>query len=164
MRKFIILGGIIFTSMALCCLFAMAQPDNTSWYGQIQDTLATAVVPSNDDSGLVSYPDLPLPKIPNSVVSTRYLVQHRSALNGKKIKVSGFVAEAVLGEKACPTQAGGCAQPRIFIAENLSHEYDLNYRIMVLVQEEKENYSVGQWVEIEGIVHASKAAVYVEKP
>ncbi|OGX27926.1 MAG: hypothetical protein A2787_00560 [Omnitrophica WOR_2 bacterium RIFCSPHIGHO2_01_FULL_48_9] len=159
MRKGVIFLGSVLSLLSLGPSLVQGWPGA----GQILPASATATAENPDQAGLALFEDLPLSAIPSSPVTPRFLVHHRSALNGKKIKISGFVVEAILGEKACPSGAGGCGQPRIFIAENLSGNREMGYNVMVLVAENEAGYSVGQAVELEGTVHASKVAVYIEK-
>lgn len=106
------------------------------------------------------------------VLSVKFLTERRMELHATVILVEGIVQETITGEKACPTcppcPAGdpckpcalGCAQPRIFLSDTAEPEYP---RLMVLLREGDEAYSVGQQVVITGKVEASPVAVYLEK-
>ncbi|MBI1972866.1 hypothetical protein HYS50_02590 [Candidatus Woesearchaeota archaeon] len=138
---------------------------------EIKPAVRVTIVQNNQNGGLANYPDLPLADIP-PILSVKEVVEHRSALHGKTITVSGFVIETLLGGESCPSSAGNnvqtlipgsCAQPRIKVADTLDQSRDLKYDVIILVSEEEEGYSVGQPVEVKGIVFASKVAVYLEK-
>lgn len=145
------------------CIFQEPQKDT-------KPAVKVTVLPP-DTTGLANIPDLPLAKIP-ALLSVKEVVEHRTALHGKTITVRGFVVEAILGEKACPSFTGNnlqtpgpesCAQPRIIVADSLEKTRDLKYDVMILVNEDEEGYSDGQPVEVKGLVFASKVAVYLEK-
>lgn len=118
----------------------------------------------SDKAGLAAYPDLPLALIPKESVTVKFVVEHRSSLNKKLIKVRGVVVETLLGERACPPGFGMCGQPRVFLADTTGEDRNKLYDLTVIVDEGKESgYSVGEVVEIEGTVEGSKTAVIVRK-
>lgn len=129
--------------------------------------IGTATIQPVDpnQSGLASYPDLPLTSIPTEPVSVKFVVEHRSALNDKLIKVRGVVVETLLGEKACPPGFGMCAQPRIFLADTAGEDRNKLYDLTVLVNEEEQEkkYPLGGTIEIQGTVHGSTVGVIVRK-
>ena len=119
--------------------------------------------------------DLPLERVPGSAVSVKFLIEHRSALNGRTVTAQGFVQETIVGEAACPTCPAdcgkppgefcppcpaGCAQPRVFLVDALTTDAE---RLMVLVAEADQDFRVGEWIRITGTVHSSPVAVYIEK-
>ncbi len=128
------------------------------------------VKPSDPNKeGLAAVADLPLAKI-ISPLSVKDVIEHRSALNGKIITIKGVVVEAILGEKACPADKGennvpplgGCAQPRIFLAD-AKDTTDSNARVMILVREDENQYEVGESVKVTGSISGSKVAVVMNK-
>ncbi|GEM_PF-3539250 len=120
--------------------------------------------------GLATVADLPLAKI-ITPLSVKDVIEHRSALKGKTITVKGYIVEAILGEEACPTNTGnsqletpgGCAQPRIIIADTLDKTRDIKYDLIILVGEDEKSYTKNQLVEVKAIVDASKVAVVLNK-
>ena len=115
--------------------------------------------------GLASYPDLSLTSLPKEPMSVKFVVEHRSALNGKSITVRGVVVATVLGEKACPPDRGMCAEPSIYLADTTDGSRNNLYDLRVLVsQEEKEiNYSIGKTLVLQVAVNGSKVAVVARK-
>lgn len=116
-------------------------------------------------SGLAPYPDLSITSLPKGSVSAKFVVEHRSALNGKLIKVHGVVVGTLLGEKACPPDRGMCAQPRIFLADTTGGNRNKLYDLMVIVnkEEQEKDYPIGKTIETQGTVDGSKVAVVVRK-
>jgi hypothetical protein len=105
-------------------------------------------------------PDLSLEALPSEAVSVRFLVEHRTALHEKKVAVRGVVVSVLIGEDACPSSGGMCAQPRLTIAESGEDSGDARYDLVVLFPEGAgEGYSVGENAEISGTVSASPQAV-----
>lgn len=117
------------------------------------------------DSGLAKYPDKPVASIPSQPVSPRYVVEHRSALNGKTITVRGIVARTLWpsDNAAQGEQSMANPQPRIFLADNLRKRRDKNYDLMVLLREGERGYVVGRKATIKVRVDASKVAVVLRK-
>lgn len=116
-------------------------------------------------AGLVLYPDLLITSLPTEPVSVKFVVEHRSALNGKSIKVRGVIVGTLLGEKACPPDRGMCAQPNIFLADTTAESRNKLYDLRVLVSEEEQekNYLVGSTIEIQIVADGSKVAVVAHK-
>lgn len=138
---------------------------------------ATATIPGSAGSftmpaasGLYNYTDLPLDSFPDTPISTKFLVEHRFALNKKVVSVKGIIVAALLGKDACPSASGTgvpsmmlCAQPRITVADTLDDKRDKNYDIIIFVNEDDTNYKAGQNAEVKGTVESSKTAVYITK-
>ena len=121
-------------------------------------------------TNLALIPDLPLTSIPSEPVSVKFLIDHRTAFNGKTVTVRGAIVSALLGEAACSSGSAGngpapmgCAQPRIFLADTLKEDRDKNYDIMALVSETENGYAVGQTVNVKVIVESSKSAILLQK-
>ena len=123
------------------------------------------ITPVNaETAGLAKYADEPLASIPAAPMSVKFLVEHRTALNGKTVTVQGFVVATILGKAACPGGGiGACSQPRVFLADTTSEARDKNYDTVVLVSETEETYATGQSATIKCIVASSKASVYLTK-
>jgi hypothetical protein len=121
-------------------------------------------------SGLSQYPDHPLNKMPTEPISPRFLIEHRSALHGKTVKVRGTVVRVLTSDDAAPSSPGSVtpspgrfAQPRLFLADSPAKDRDKNYDLVVLLREGDKGYPVGQLVEIKGTVDGNQAAVVVSR-
>ncbi len=137
--------------------------ETSSSSGRATDQAGAA---NSNQSGLKKYPDRPLAAIPRQAVSLRYIVEHRSALNGKTITVRGFVARALwpaTENVSSGEQSMANPQPRIFLADSLRKGRDKNYEVMVLVREDDNRYLVGQKVKLKVRVDSGQAAVVLRK-
>ena len=116
-------------------------------------------------SGLAPYPDLSIVSLSGQPFSIKFVVEHRSALNGKTILIHGMIVSTLLGEKACPPDRGMCAQPSVFLADitdkNRNPLYDL--RILVGEEEQEKNYPIGKTIDLQVTVDGSKVAVVAHK-
>jgi hypothetical protein len=110
-------------------------------------------------------PDLPLDSVPRETVSVRFVVRHRSALNGRIVRVRGVVAAAVIGKVACPPGRGMCMQPSIILADSEPGKSQLpnSIRIFLLESEQQQDYPIGKLLQVRGVVHGSRTAVQVTK-
>ncbi len=72
-----------------------------------------------------------------------------------------MVAYAILGRAACPPDSTACGEPRLFLAETTDPTHDRNYDVIVLLRPTDTGYQVGETVQVHGIVHSSKIAVYL---
>jgi hypothetical protein len=118
------------------------------------------------DSYLSKYPDRSLRSTPTQPVSPRFVVEHRSALNGKTITLRGVVVQAIFpgtGNATSGEQSMANPQPRVFVADNLRKRRDKNYDVMVLLREGECNSDVGQSLEIKVKVDATKSVIVLRK-
>jgi hypothetical protein len=128
-----------------------------------------ATAPDNRSSvGLSHYPDNPLRVTPTEPITVTYLLEHRSALNGKMVRVRGVVVRTLLGEAACPSGAAGvppgaCAQPSIYLTDEGKEPREANDDLRVLISASETGYQVGQVVMIQGTVFGSPSAVLLVK-
>ncbi len=131
--------------------------------------VGTSTVQPEDPNktGLSPYPDLSITSLPKESVSVKFVVEHRSALDGKTVQVRGVVVGTLLGEKACPSSgmSGMCAMPRIYLSDTSAENRDKAYDLTVLVTEDGQegDYSVGKIIEVQGIVAGSKSGVVIRK-
>lgn len=132
------------------------QTPNGMVFVQTNSATIEPVDPAKD--GLAQYPDEPLDSVPVESVSPRYVIEHRSALDGKEVDVSGKVVSALIGDDACPPDRGACAQSRIQVAESEDEGRDKMYDLVIFVAQNAD-YAVGERVEIIGTVTGSKTAV-----
>ena len=124
----------------------------------------TGIVEPETSEGISSLIDIPLESYPSSPVPSRFVIEHRSALDGRTIEIRTFVAGTLLGEQACPPDRGACAQPRIWLNEFTGADRDKEFDLMVLLDEDDNStYKVYDNPLVKGIVHGSKSSVYVEK-
>jgi hypothetical protein len=128
---------------------------------------STGVVEPEDPNqiGLAPYPDEPLPTIPIEPMSTKEILEHRSALNGQTVQVRGIIVATWLGEKACPPDRGMCAQPSLFLADTTEAGRDPLYDVRVLVSEAEQeaDYPIGETVELKAVVQGDKLGLILQK-
>lgn len=132
----------------------------------VATALVATVEPEDPSSaGLYAYPDEPLGSVPATPTSISFLVEHRSALNGKTVRLRGVVVTTLLGEKACPPDRGMCAQPSLFLADTDAQDRDPNYDVRVLVgeREQEADYPPGKLVDIPVMVQADRTALILQK-
>lgn len=130
-------------------------------------TAQVATVEPEDPAGvgLSAYPDRPLAALPVAPISVRELIEHRSALNDRIVRVRGVVVATLLGDQACPSDRGACAQPSLFLADTTQAGRDPHYDLRVLVSEAEieEDYPIGATVELRVRVYGDRAAVVGQK-
>jgi hypothetical protein len=128
-----------------------------------------ATAPDNRSSGGLSrYPDNPLSVMPTEPITVTYLIEHRSALNGKMVRVRGVVVRTLLGEAACPSGGAGvppgaCAQPSIYLTDEGKVSREAHFDLRVLISASETGYQVGQVVVIQGTVSGHPSAVLLVK-
>jgi hypothetical protein len=112
-------------------------------------------------------PDLPLDSIPAKAVSVEFVVEHRSALNGHGVRVSGVISHALLGNAACPPDRGLCAQPSIFLADPERGKDKANagpeIRIIMPRDAKSADYPAGKAIELQATVQGSKGGLVLTK-
>jgi len=114
---------------------------------QPQDTRTTT-------KGLALYPDNLINSLPTEAIPVKYLIEHRSALNGKTIQVKGIVADTIFGTDA---------QPSIIIADSNAANRDKNYDLRIGLNETDQNYTIGQTVVVKGVIDGSRVSVFMRK-
>lgn len=115
---------------------------------------------SGPQTGLPDEPLLP----PSQVQSVKFVMEHRSSLDGQHVTVHGIIVYALPPAKACPPGQGACAQPRIIIADTAESSRNKAYDLTVLLPEDdKTDYAEGQIVDISGTVSGSADGVTVMK-
>jgi hypothetical protein len=122
-------------------------------------TVGPGVIVNADDMSLIKYPDYPLSAPPKGPQTVRFIIEHRSALNGKHVTIYGTVVEAVKG--GCPGNPHmgmPCMMTRIVIADDGSADRNQRYDLMIALPSEGFSYQVGQSVQISGTVSGSKEA------
>src|SRR3990167_4443545 len=109
--------------------------------------------------------------MPTDPVSVSYVIEHRSALNGKTVQVTGVVvANWLKQEDPTGLKMGMYMQPSIFLADSASTSRNPLYDLRVLVPEGMElpedQYMAGKtvtvWARVDGFlegVTATYAAV-----
>ncbi len=131
---------------------------------------APPVMINPDDMGLSGYPDKPLEIVPTDPPTVRFIIAHRTALNGKRITVHGIIVSTLLGEQACPSAKAfppmgrPCAQPRITVADAADEDKSKTAEVVILLPEnDKTPYTQGQIVDIPVTVSGTKADVMLRK-
>lgn len=165
MKSFV--RAVIMLCVIACAASLQAQTMNhISSSGESEAATSQADTNNAPASGLRKYPDKPVASIPTQPVSLRYVVEHRSALNGKTITVRGIVIQMPRPPAASTSQGEqsmAFPQPRIFLADTTAKRRDKNYDLIVLLQEGERGYSAGQKVKLKVIVDASAVAVVLRK-
>lgn len=141
------------------------------WHGMLLQSIAGAAgiqPPMSTHAGqasLENVPDRPVEALPSGPVSPRFVIGHRSALNGKLVTVRGVVVGTVAPDTG-PPHPGGVTpspahnpQPRIRLADANDRERDVRYDLTVLLPEGHDGYPGGQHVTVRGTVDGSPRAV-----
>ena len=132
-----------------------------------------SIMPINPgESPLSKLPDLPLQTFPleNNPQTVRYIVEHRTALNNRKVSIAGTVVAANLKQPECKP-GGACPDmylmPNIVIADsnasNRDKAYDLRVNMIDTNGSNADQYPVGQQVSIYGVVVGDKENVVVNQ-
>jgi hypothetical protein len=110
-------------------------------------------------------PDLPLSAMPTKAVGVRFVVEHRSALNGRTVRVHGIVTAALLGAAACPPDRGMCMSPSIILSESEpgKNRPACSVRILVPKDAKQQDYPVGKPAEVRATVNGHTAGVVLTK-
>lgn len=145
-----------------------SQSQSTNINSQAPSRQGEIKVADPAQSGLAKYPDLPLTSVPETPISSKFLVEHRTFLSGKVVRVCGVVVRTGLKEETNPSSGvtpnpGANPQSRIFLADTSKEGRDKNYDLMVLLREGDDRYGVSETAEIKGVVESSKVAVYLRK-
>ena len=121
------------------------------------------------DGGLTKYKDKSLKTVPTKAVSPKFVIEHRTALDGKTVTVSGIVVSVASGNTQTPsddsiTGAKPMAnpQPRIFIADSSKNSRNKNLDLMIIV-ETGDEFIVGQKATVKVRVESSPVAVVLRK-
>lgn len=137
---------------------ASGQPSSSS-----MNPGSNTAAPSN---GLTKYPDKKIDSLPKKPVSSKYIVEHRSALNDKIITVKGIIV-AVSQPPAANAPPGvaimGNPQPLIRLAESSKDSRDANYDLMIYLGEGENRYAINQKIAIKVRVESSRGAVVLRK-
>jgi len=147
--------------LTAACLGGSAQPATP--------TSADTAGPISSRTDISQLADQPLDTVPTTPVTPRFVLEHRSALHGKRVTVKGTVVRVVGAGNAQSPGSGGVTpvpganpQPRIFLVESPAKADD-TYELLVLLREGDGGFAVGQAVEIEGVVETGPAAVILRR-
>lgn len=111
-------------------------------------------------TGLPDEPLLP----PAQVQNVKFVMEHRTALDGQRVTVHGVIVYALPPAKACPPGQGACAQPRIIIADSAEASRNKAYDLTVLLPEDDQSaYAEGQIVDVTGTVSGNADSVTLMK-
>jgi len=132
---------------------------------KVEGNTSVGIVQPEDPNkiGFAPYPDYSLDSIPSTPISVKYLVEHRSALDGKTITVRGVVVGILSKEAACPPDRGACGAPMIFLADSAKTDRDKYLDLGIIVSEEEEGYIINKNAEVKVIVSGSKTGVSLAK-
>ena len=130
---------------------------------------STAPTPTNptveDQQDVTGFPDYSLDDVPAAPVSPQFVLEHRSALDGRTIRIRGTVLRLLTPVTPTPgvfnPQPGGYFVPRVFLDAGPAGAGEPNNELMVLLRDDDTAYSAGQIIEVDAIVHASSVAIAV---
>ena len=110
-------------------------------------------------------PDLPLSSVPTSAVSVRFVVEHRTALNGHPVRVRGIITDALLGDAACSSNRGMCVQPSIIMddADCGENQFACSIRVLMPGDTKPRDYQLGKLLEIRAVASGDKTGVLLTK-
>lgn len=115
-----------------------------------------------ENGGLSNGPDEPLDAIPDTPQSVKFVVEHRTALNRKRMTVQGIVVSGTGSGQVC--EPGEPCYTRMTIADSNGDDRDMNYDVPVAIGSGDNNaYITGQPVTLTGIVFATKDSVAMRK-
>lgn len=104
---------------------------------------------------------LPAPKEPQSV---KFIVEHRSALNGQHLTVHGVIVDTYLSDKACIPGKTQCTQTSVTIADSTDPARNKTYDLTVDVSlGDKTPYAVGQTMDLPVTVAADHGGIFLRK-
>ncbi len=108
-------------------------------------------------------PDLPLepPKDPQTV---KFLVEHRSAIDGQHVTVHGIIVAVPTGDRPCHNHKGPCTPSHLILADTADASRNKAYDINVeLPANDPTPYAQGEIVDIAGTVSVNDEGVSVQK-
>jgi len=106
-------------------------------------------------------PDLPLDSVPKRTLSVRFVVSHRSALNGRAVRVRGVVAAAFLGAAACPPDRGMCMPSSIILGDPDRGKNRLASSLRVLMPPGTKpgDYPLGKILQVRAVASGDKTSI-----
>lgn len=128
-------------------------------------TSPDTIQPEDPNSGLETIPNISVKSFPTDTVSVKYLIEHRSALNGEMVTVKGVIVASWLDPARCsPNAEYLCPQPVIFLADTSDTNRDPYYNLQVRFVEGQEDdlhnqYRINQTAEIRGKVSGTRDSV-----
>lgn len=154
---------------AVLCAAVLALPTlTTNAQTQAQTHMGTANPASQSKSGLDNRPDYPLKNVPQGPISPKFLINHRTALKGKVVRVRGIVVAAPGPANVPPADgatliANANPQPRIFLADTTGEKRDRSYDLTVMLREGDDKFAIGARVVVTGVVEAGHNVVYLRR-
>lgn len=108
-------------------------------------------------------PDEQLPA-PKEAQSVKFVVEHRSALNGQHLTVHGVIVDTYLRDKACIPGKTQCGQTSVTVADSSDGGRNKTYDLTVdLPLADKTPYAVGQALDLRVGVSGDRDAVSLRK-
>jgi hypothetical protein len=136
-------------------------PDAQCRYGPcIVNITGVKYPPIEDTSGLENGPDEPLEgDVAATVQSVKFIVEHRSTLNGRNVTVHGIVVSgAKPGDTICNYEQP-CV-PHLMIADSNGDDRDMHYDVPVFLKASNPTSFINaQPVDIFGVITGSKNSV-----
>jgi len=97
-----------------------------------------------------SLPDLRLSSVPGKSLSVKFLVLHRSALNGRTVSIRGVIVAASFGDNGCSPRRGICMQPSLFLSDHKVPTKAMVIRVLLPVHAQEKDYPLNSTVTMEG--------------
>ncbi len=127
---------------------------------------STSLDPESDGQQMEisSLPDYPVDVMPTTPVSPQFVLEHRSALHGKTIRIRGTVLRMIGPDNFHPGGGvtplpGGNPQPRLFLAAGPAGIGEPDRELMLLLREGDKGVPEGEIIEVDALVEASRVAV-----
>lgn len=144
------------------CAAAVVLALATASFGAQSGSSGTQSATIQTDSEKPNSPDLPLSATPKRVVTVGFLLRHRSALNGRMVRVRGIIVSTAFGNKGCPPGRGMCMQPSVFLSDrNFSDEAHV-LRVLLPTKSDEKCYRVNTKLTILGRVNGNRSAVVLD--
>lgn len=133
-------------------------PEGTTFYPTQPVVVGPAVTSKPEEYPMYSVPDLPITGQLPSPATVRWVVEHRSALNGRTISVRGVVVQLVENPKCAEGSpcVGMYVQPGIMLADTADPARDQRYDLRVSLNTEPAGYVIGSTVIVTGEVAGSR--------
>jgi len=122
--------------------------------------------PVGQQADVSGIPDYPLDNVPSTPVSPQFVLEHRSALNGKTVRLRGTVVRMIQpdsGSGGGTTLPGANPQPRVFLAAGSAIGGQPAPELMMLLREGDAGFPAGQVIEVDAAVEATAVAIVVTR-
>ncbi|HXM63903.1 MAG TPA: hypothetical protein VN950_23785 [Terriglobales bacterium] len=151
----------LFSLTAMVAFTAQVTPTGGAPQSRPTQSSTAQVQPETKTLG----PDLPLSAMPTRPAGVCFVVEHRSALNRRTVRVHGIVAAALLGAAACPPDRGMCMPPSIILSESEpgKNRPACSVRILVSKDAKQQDYPIGKAAEVRATVDGHATGVVLTR-